>query len=153
MGNPKCYLPAFANSAIADLDQLVLLTVDYVCVREGIPIPWDKVMKEIAPGSTGEAIKQHIAKVRKIREDNNLVVPPKVEKTARRKIGKVGGISGMVTPPSAGRVKKVKAEEEEKDENVVTPKKVSFSLCILLWALPSTWHRNVPKLLGVGADF
>ncbi|KAK3716862.1 hypothetical protein LTR37_006212 [Vermiconidia calcicola] len=106
-----------------DLDQLVLLTVDYVCVREGIPIPWDKVMKEIAPGSTGEAIKQHIAKVRKIREDNQMVVPPKVEKTARRKVGKVGGNSGMITPPSAGRANKIKAEDEEKDENIVTPKK------------------------------
>lgn len=110
-------------------------------------------MREIAPGSTGEAIKQHIAKVRKIREDNNLVVPPKLEKTARRKVAKVGGNSGMITPPSAGRVKKVKAEQEDKEENVVTPKKVSLFLCIVLWAPPSTWHRSVPKLLGDYADF
>ncbi|KAK3717220.1 hypothetical protein LTR37_005929 [Vermiconidia calcicola] len=135
-----------------DLDQLVLLTVDYVCVREGIPIPWDMVMREIAPGSTGEAIKQHIAKVRKIREDNNLVVPPKLEKTARRKVAKVGGNSGMITPPSAGRVKKVKAEQEDKEENVVTPKKGAT----LLFHAPEKKTKTpkkaaeTPKTPGVG---
>ena len=63
----------------------MLLCVEYVCNREGIAIPWDKVGAEVNDFLSGEAIKQHLAKVRASREEAGDPVPPKPEKGSRRK--------------------------------------------------------------------
>ena len=43
----------------------MLLAIDKVCKEEGIKIPYEKCGPEIAPSVTGNAIVQHIAKLRK----------------------------------------------------------------------------------------
>ncbi|TKA22652.1 hypothetical protein B0A50_07661 [Salinomyces thailandicus] len=68
-----------------DLDQLTLLCVDYVCTKEGIAIPWDEIAAEVEPYLTGEAIKQHMVKIYKFREDDGHKVPPKLDRNQRRK--------------------------------------------------------------------
>nr|POE56761.1 hypothetical protein CFP56_33733 [Quercus suber] len=73
------------KSAAGDIDQLVLLCVDHVCTKQGISIPWDLVGKEINDTLTGEAIKQHLVKVRKARETHGQQVPPKLAVSERRR--------------------------------------------------------------------
>nr|POE65319.1 hypothetical protein CFP56_34986 [Quercus suber] len=73
------------KSAAGEIDQLVLLCVDYVCTKQGVPIPWDLVGKEINDTLTGEAIKQHLVKLKKARELHGQQVPPKIVGNERRK--------------------------------------------------------------------
>lgn len=78
----------------ADEDQKLLLYVDYVCSQMGIAIPWDDIARimeprDLAQGEkpmTGEAIKQHMAKLRDHRSKNNLDVPPKLDRNVRRQV-------------------------------------------------------------------
>ncbi|MCJ1323348.1 hypothetical protein MMC10_000008 [Thelotrema lepadinum] len=46
-------------------DLLLLLAIDKVCKEEGVKIPYDKCGPEVAPSVTGNAIVQHLAKLRK----------------------------------------------------------------------------------------
>lgn len=59
------------------MDQYVLLAVDIACNEIGAPVPWDVVAAKINPTLTGEGLKQHLAKVRKFREQNGRPVPHK----------------------------------------------------------------------------
>ncbi|KAM0719179.1 hypothetical protein Q7P37_005084 [Cladosporium fusiforme] len=76
----------------ADEDQLLLLFCDYVCTNEGTPMPWDKIAATMEPRNpeigeqpmTGEAVKQHLAKIRQHREKKGRRVPPKLDRSARR---------------------------------------------------------------------
>ncbi|GAB7362191.1 hypothetical protein MBLNU230_g2217t1 [Neophaeotheca triangularis] len=78
------------------VDQHVLLVIDYVCAREGVAVPWDLIAAEIQPWMTGEAIKQHLVKLRSAREHAKLAVPPKIERSVRRKAALKG--SAVSTP-------------------------------------------------------
>lgn len=69
----------------ADVDQFVLLAVDTVCNEHGTPVPWEYVAQKINYYVTGESIKQHLAKVRKYREENGRPVPEKAYRTGGRK--------------------------------------------------------------------
>lgn len=71
----------------ADIDQFVLLAVDIVCTEQGTPVPWDCVAEKLNEYVSGEGIKQHLAKVRKYREQNGRRVPHK----SAHKSGRVGG--------------------------------------------------------------
>ena len=78
----------------ADEDQKLLLYVDYVCTEKGVVLPWDSIAAIMEPRDaskgekpmTGEAIKQHLAKLRDHREGQGLKVPPKLDRGARRSI-------------------------------------------------------------------
>lgn len=134
----------FTNDSVADVDQLLLLTVDHVCVKNAIPIPWDEVAKHIAPYLTGEAIKQHLAKVRHFRVEHKRPVPEKLEKGARRK-AKLAATVDPTTPAKSGRTKKVKSQDSD-DEDGDTPIKGAS----LLWYAPPK-KTKTPKS-GKDAD-
>lgn len=95
---------------LADEDQLLLLFCDYVCTQKGTPMPWDEIAATLEPrdpangeqSMTGEAVKQHLAKLRDHRIHAGLRVPPKLDRSARRQaqttIAKVNGTIAFQTP-------------------------------------------------------
>lgn len=84
----------------------MLICTDYICAQQGVAIPWDDVAKEVEPFLSGEAIKQHLAKVRKYREQAGMKVPPLVERNQRRRT-----FQGLGTNRS--RSSNIKEEDEE----------------------------------------
>ena len=131
-------LTAFA----ADEDQKLLLYVDCVCGEVGISLPWDTIAARMEPRDaskgekpmTGEAIKQHLAKLRDHRDNKGLDVPPKLDRNARRSIAgknmpqtpaptprKSSGFGGgMAVPKSVsgrGRAQAIKNETPVKKES------------------------------------
>ncbi|EME82451.1 uncharacterized protein MYCFIDRAFT_208121 [Pseudocercospora fijiensis CIRAD86] len=71
----------------ADEDQLALLCVEYIVTTQGVPLDWNEVAKVHSDNTSGEAIKQHLSKLRKAREEADLLVPPPIDRksTAARK--------------------------------------------------------------------
>lgn len=59
--------------------------MDTVCNELGTPVPWEYVAQKINYFVTGESIKQHLAKVRKYREENGRPVPEKASRIGGRK--------------------------------------------------------------------
>ncbi|TKA78041.1 hypothetical protein B0A55_02131 [Friedmanniomyces simplex] len=117
-----------------DKDQLVLLCVDYVCGAQGVAVPWDEIAANFGAllgkhNITGEAIKQHLSKLYKYRVEFNLVVPPKLDRTQRRKaVCKVENTKSTPAPTRA-RGKKGAADkvQDEEDEVSATPVKIPGS--------------------------
>jgi hypothetical protein len=80
------------NPFTADEDQKLLLYVDYVCTELGISMPWDAIAAKMEPRDeaagekpmTGEAIKQHLAKLRAHRANKGHDVPPPLDRGIRR---------------------------------------------------------------------
>lgn len=76
----------------ADEDQKLLLYIDYVCAEQAITLPWNDIASTMEPRDpsigekpmTGEAIKQHLAKLRDHRISVGYNVPPKLDRNARR---------------------------------------------------------------------
>lgn len=87
----------------------MLICTDYICAQQGVAIPWDDVAKEVEPFLSGEAIKQHLAKVRKFREQAGMKVPPLVDRNQRRRT-----IQGAST--NHGRHINIKEEDEEPNQ-------------------------------------
>lgn len=93
----------------ADEDQRLLLYVDYVCTNMGLSVPWDDIAAKMEPRDpalgekpmTGEAIKQHIAKLRGHRESKGYDVPPKLDRNARRQAAE--GKNTLQTPAPTPR--------------------------------------------------
>jgi hypothetical protein len=132
----------------ADEDQKLLLYIDFVCTEKGVALPWDSIAATMEPRDaakgekpmTGEAIKQHLAKLRDHRDAQGHAVPPKLDRGARRAIGgkntpstpapttrKSSGLGGPPIFPklaSFGRGKAGKAQGAEKE----TPVKKGSSL-------------------------
>jgi hypothetical protein len=54
---------------------LILVAIHAHCSKRGIKVPWDDIGAEIAPTVTGNAVIQHIAKLRKKREELGKPVP------------------------------------------------------------------------------
>lgn len=119
-----------ANTLPASEDQGVLLFVDHVCLKNGIPIPWDEVAKLVGGDRnlSGEAIKQHLAKVRAYRVEHGQLVPDKLEKGIRRRASLAGSSANEETPQKGGRPKKIKKEEVDGEEAAEKPKKGSSLL-------------------------
>jgi len=75
---------------IAAEDQRLLLYIDKISVEKGVAIPWNDIALAFEPRGngkpplTGEAIKQHIAKLRTLRAQDKLEVPAKVSRSTRR---------------------------------------------------------------------
>ncbi|KAK4903884.1 hypothetical protein LTR49_026568 [Elasticomyces elasticus] len=112
-----------------DKDQLVLLCLDYISGMLGVAIPWDQVAELF--GSllgktqiiTGEALKQHLSKLYKYRVDFNLVVPPKLDRTHRRKmVVGLSSVNSTLTPaPTRPRAKKAAVNNEVKAQTPSRP--------------------------------
>jgi hypothetical protein len=132
----------------ADEDQKLLLYIDFVCAEQGVVLPWDSIAATMEPRDTakgekpmtGEAIKQHLAKLRDHRDAQGHGVPPKLDRGARRSIvgkntpstpaptpRKPSGLVGPPTfpkPASFGRGKAQGAEKEtpvKKGSSLVAP--------------------------------
>ena len=129
----------------ADVDQLVLLFVEYICIKKAIPIPWNDIAKLVNEHLTGEAIKQHLVKVRKFRISEGREVPDRIDRGTRRKVGKLAG--GKSTPAKGGRARKVKDEDAEDDDDEA-PVKGTTQRSSLLWHPPD----NKPKPKPEGDD-
>jgi hypothetical protein len=126
----------------ADEDQKLLLYIDFVCTEKGVALPWDAIAATMEPRDaakgekpmTGEAIKQHLAKLRDHRDAQGHAVPPKLDRGARRSIvgkntpstpaptpRKSSGVGGPPVFPklaSFGRGKPGKAQGAEKETRV-----------------------------------
>lgn len=94
------------DTSPGEVDQLVLLCVDQVCTKQGVAIPWDLVGKEINDTLTGEAIKQHLVKMKKAREQHGQQVPDSLGAAEPRK-------SAAATPLKTRSIK-AKNQEEKK---------------------------------------
>lgn len=102
------HLPALTSFS-ADEDQRLLLYVDYVCTNMGLSVPWDEIAAKMEPRDpalgekpmTGEAIKQHIAKLRGHRDSKGYDVPPKLDRSARRQAAE--GKNTLQTPAPTPR--------------------------------------------------
>ncbi|KAI7477824.1 hypothetical protein KC351_g8615 [Hortaea werneckii] len=109
------------------LDQLVLLCVDHVCTKNAVAIPWDDVAELVEPYLTGEAVKQHLVKIYKYRENDGQKVPPKLSANQRRK--PFGIPSSNEDPaPVAKKNKKGSNGDTNKDKAPVEPVKPGGSL-------------------------
>lgn len=93
----------------ADEDQKLLLYIDYVCAEQAVTLPWDEIAKTMEPRNpsmgekpmTGEAIKQHLAKLRDHRISEGYDVPPKLDRNARRQA--IAGKISLQTPTPTPR--------------------------------------------------
>ncbi|KAI4103120.1 MAG: hypothetical protein L6R37_004006 [Teloschistes peruensis] len=66
-----------------DKDKKLLLALQYSLNNKKIKIPWDNVARAMGPAYSGGAIVQHLAKVRKLRVEEGLEVPPPLTKGGR----------------------------------------------------------------------
>lgn len=92
-----------ANRHVVEKDQHLLLCLEYECNRKGLQLPWDEAVQHIKQGATGQAAVQHLAKVRKYRQQKGQPVPPEPTK---RRFSKKDGSS-----------KKRKADEDGDDDD------------------------------------
>lgn len=88
-----------------DLDQQLLLALEAVVTEDEVKLDWNSVGEQMPQIMTGEAIKQHLAKVRTAREKVGMPVVVKAEKK-----GVFGSRRGIVRRPP-------------KDQNAPTPEK------------------------------
>ncbi|KAJ0417466.1 hypothetical protein BJY00DRAFT_289618 [Aspergillus carlsbadensis] len=110
-----------------DLDQLLLLSIHYVCSANSVKIPWAEVAKVMGHNTSEGAIIQHLDKKRKKRVEKGMAVPPP------RKRGSGGG-SGAAsrtshTPVAQGRkaqipgIESCESSDEEWVENGTSQRK------------------------------
>lgn len=107
----------------------MLLAVEMVCTEQGTPVPWNLVAEKINDYVSGEGIKQHLAKVRKFREQHGRPVPHRSKKGA--KAAAYG--TGITSTP-----KKKKGGDEE--DLAASGKGAG-----LLWTNPNAKKSREPK--------
>ncbi|KAL9577603.1 MAG: hypothetical protein Q9212_006262 [Teloschistes hypoglaucus] len=66
-----------------DKDKQLLLTLQYVCNKKKVKVPWELVAKAMGPSFSPGAIVQHLSKIRKSRVEEGLQVPPILTKGGR----------------------------------------------------------------------
>lgn len=121
------------TTVTADVDQYVLLAVDIVCSEQGCTVPWNLVAEKVNDFLTGEGIKQHLAKVRKYREQSGRSVPYKTPKGGK---GEVAGYNSGIAAP---RTPKKKGSDGSETEIVATGKGAG-----LLWTNPKQRKPKEP---------
>ena len=117
--------------------------MDHVCVKQSIQIPWDLVASEVEDHLTGEAIKQHLVKLRQAREQIGRKVPAKLDKNTRRRIGKLANAM-LATPAKGGRGRKVNGRVDDDVEEAPPMKNAG-----LLWTIQK--QVRAPKKQGAAA--
>lgn len=123
---------------------MVLLAVEHVCTRDAIPLDWNKVANLVAEDLTGEAIKQHLFKLRKARTEEGMKNPPDLDRKAaavRKSRSLLGGSLTPVTPRS-GRKRKT---DTMADDDIQTNSNSVNKSGSLLYTKQST-KKSAPKL-------
>jgi hypothetical protein len=143
---------AITDSDTAERDQLCLLCVDYICTQEGVMIPWDKVSALMGrlvckPKMTGEAIKQHLAKVYKFREQEGQVCPPKLERNQRRKANTSANDTNKTSTP-VQRAMRGKRAVNEQDEDTMSPPAPVKPGASLIYKKPESKQKKSIKVWG-----
>ncbi|KAK4070081.1 uncharacterized protein Triagg1_6502 [Trichoderma aggressivum f. europaeum] len=64
------------------MTEKLLLHMHYECARHKINIPWDAIAHRLRPGSSGQAILQHVGRVRKELLAEGHMVPPPAHKSS-----------------------------------------------------------------------
>jgi hypothetical protein len=118
---------ADCNSSVADLDILLLLTVQAACNKEGVKIPWEKVANMMGPNFTEGAIVQHLTKLRLRREADQKPVPPALRRSANSKPNKPNKKRKAEDDDSDLFVPQSDAENEEYGTPKKTPKKAKVT--------------------------
>ncbi|KAF2159847.1 hypothetical protein M409DRAFT_29657 [Zasmidium cellare ATCC 36951] len=107
-------------------DQLVLLCIEYIVGKEGVDLDWDAVAKEVEGFATGEAIKQHLSKLRAARVTAGQKVPPKLDRktivTARKKINPLLDAGKTPKTPKTPKRRVKKNDDDEWDGEEEAPK-------------------------------
>lgn len=101
-----------------------------VCMEQGTPVPWNLVAERINDYVSGEGIKQHLAKVRKFREQNGRPVPHRTTKG-----GKVAAYGTGITSTPKGK------KNAANDDNLTASGKGAG----LLWTNPNAKKPREPK--------
>ncbi|KAK2807007.1 hypothetical protein FQN50_005581 [Emmonsiellopsis sp. PD_5] len=73
------------------LDNKLLLSIQFACSVVGIRIPWQEVAEQMGNGISEGAIVQHLAKLRKRMEDMGLEVPPPLKRGNGNSVGPTVG--------------------------------------------------------------
>lgn len=123
----------------ADEDQQLLLATEAVIIEGTVELDWNLVGEKMPQMVTGEAIKQHLYKVREARESAGMVTPAKGEgKSAfgtRRGVTRYPPPANPDSPPTPktrsrpqlraprNRARKSRGEDEEEEEEEVVEKK------------------------------
>ncbi|PKX99872.1 hypothetical protein P168DRAFT_322786 [Aspergillus campestris IBT 28561] len=104
-----------------NLNEILLLTVQSVCNKNGIKIPWVEVAETMGHNATDGAIVQHLAKLRQRRVDAGKAVPPPLRR---------GGVGGKAAVSSSPRcvpaTRKKRKSESVSDTERSTPVYVQY---------------------------
>lgn len=123
-----------------------------MCTTKGIAIPWDDVAQLMGgllgkPTMTGEAIKQHMAKLHKARQEGHQPVPPKLDRNQRRRAATYAaaktGSDQVMPPPPLARPANNKGKRQGKLAPPSTPIKPGPGL---LFEKPNSSTSKKPKL-------
>lgn len=90
----------------------LLLHMQYECARHNIQLPWDAIAHRLHPGSSGAAIVQHLARVRRDLITTGHLVPPLA--------GKAGVAGSVVDPEVRGYVRQDMDGNDRHTTRVVT---------------------------------
>jgi hypothetical protein len=92
-------VPHNAKTTLAKDDQALLLGIEAVIVEDGIKLNWTAVAKHVSSTVSGEAVKQHLAKIRRLRTGSHLYVPPRKIGGSRKKKAQAQDVIDISSPP------------------------------------------------------
>lgn len=108
----------YTDRSLVEKDQLLLLALEYECAKLGQPLPWDDAVKHVKEGASGQAVVQHLAKVRKYRMEMGQPVPPEPLKRRLPKPRQLAGKGSKVLPDDV---------TDDDEDNYINPFKGSKS--------------------------
>lgn len=152
----------------ADEDQQLLLATEAVIIEGTVELDWNLVGEKMPQQVTGEAIKQHLYKVREARESAGMVTPAKAE--GKSAFGTRRGVVRYPPTPdpnatpidkkrlraepktSRGKGKKARGEEDDDEEFIESkskaPSKIKHRSLLFAPAVPKKENSSSPAQAG-----